>query len=68
MDLRGWLRVHLGRRHFEPEFKTFMLQIIYNMMVFAIDLVEEAAAPFTCELTFKDLVIVCPPQQPDWNS
>ena len=25
MDLPGWLRVHLGRRQFEPEFKTFML-------------------------------------------
>ena len=58
MDLPGWLRVHLGRRQFEPEFKTFMLQIIYNIMVYAIDLVEEAAAPFTCELTFKDLFIV----------
>ena len=58
MDLPGWLRVSLGRRQFEPEFKTFMLQIVYNMMVLAMDLVEEAAGAFTCELTFKDLFIV----------
>ena len=35
-----------------------MLQIVYNMMVLAMDLVEEAAGAFTCELTFKDLFIV----------
>ena len=58
MDLPGWLRVHLGRRQFEPEFKTFMLQIIYAMAVLAMDLVKVAAAHFTCELTFKDLFIV----------
>ena len=28
------------------------------MMVFAMDLVEEAAAAVTCELTFEDLFIV----------
>ena len=58
MDIPGWLRVQLGRRQFEPEFKTFMIQIIYNMMVLAMELIEEASANVTCEISFKDLFIV----------
>ena len=58
MDLPGWLRVHLGRRQFEPEIRTYMLQILYKMAVIAADLVEEAAALFTCEITFKELSLV----------
>ena len=35
-----------------------MLQILYKMAVIAADLVEEAAALFTCEITFKELSLV----------
>ena len=58
MDLPGWLRVHLGRRQFEPEFRSFMLQILFKMTVLAVDLVEEVAIPFTSEITFKELSII----------
>ena len=35
-----------------------MLQILFKMAVIAADLVEEAAVPFTCEITFKELSLV----------
>ena len=47
MDLPVWLQVYFGRRQFESEFKSFILQIVYDMMVLAMDLVEEAAAAVT---------------------
>ena len=58
MDLPGWLRVQLGRRQFEPEFRSFMLQILFKMAILAVDLVEEAAMPFVSEITFKELSII----------
>ena len=35
-----------------------MLQILFKMTVLAVDLVEEAAIPFTSEITFKELSII----------
>ena len=58
MDLSGWLRVQLSRRQYEPECRTFMLQIIFCMVGLAVDMVEEASAVYTCEITFKELSIV----------
>ena len=58
MDIPGWLRGQLGRRQLESEFKTFMMQIIYNMMVLEMELIEEASSNVTCEISFKVLFIV----------
>ena len=35
-----------------------MLQIIFCMVGLAVDMVEEASAVYTCEITFKELSIV----------
>ena len=58
LDLPEWCRVHLSRRRHEVEFASFMLQIIYQLMLRALNLITTVSAEVLLKVTSEDVTAI----------